>query len=183
MKIKSIAFLSTATIMMMTGHANANLLFDIYGGATMGVGASARLLDDHVYDHGAQSYGALFGVDLPLFRVEAEYNYLNGHDTKINLGMVNAYFKIPTPVLKPYFGAGIGTTFDSKFEPSIGSAVTMDDVITYQGMLGLTLDLPVIPVKFDIEGRILYANNVYKVIDDAVDVMHYDARVKLRYIF
>ena len=183
MKIKSIAFLSTATIMMMTGHANANLLFDIYGGATMGVGASARLLDDHFYDHGAQSYGALFGVDLPLFRVEAEYNYLNGHDATLNLGMANAYFKIPTPVLKPYFGAGICTTFDSKFEPSIGSAVTMDDVITYQGMLGLTLDLPVIPVKFDIEGRILYANNVYKVIDDAVDVMHYDARVKLRYIF
>ena len=59
----------------------------------------------------------------------------------------------------------------------------MDDVVTYQGMVGLTLDLPVVPVKFDIEGRILYANNAYEIADKMVDIMHYDARLKLRYIF
>ena len=183
MKLNSIAFLTTTAIMLAAGNANANLLFDIYAGGTFGLGASAQLLDGHYYDHGAESYGAIFGVDLPLFRIEAEYNYLSGHDTKVNLGMVNAYFKIPTPVLKPYFGAGLGTTFDSKYEPSNTPGITIDDVITYQGMIGLTLDLPVIPVKFDVEGRILYANNVYEVANEKADIMQYDARVKLRYIF
>ena len=50
-------------------------------------------------------------------------------------------------------------------------------------MAGITLDLPVAPIKFDIEGRILYANNLYEIADKLVDIMHYDARLKLRYIF
>ncbi|MBE6460053.1 MAG: hypothetical protein E7009_03675 [Alphaproteobacteria bacterium] len=183
MKLNSIAFLTTTAIILSCGTANANLLFDVYAGATAGVGASAKFIDDKYHEHSAQSYGAVFGLDIPLFRIEAEYNYLNGHDTTMNLGMVNAYFKVPTPILKPYFGAGLGTTFDSKYEPSVGSSITMDNAITYQGMIGLTLDLPVIPVKFDVEGRVLYANNVYEIANEMVDIMHYDARVKLRYIF
>ena len=183
MKLNSIAFFTTAAIMLSVGNANANLLFDIYAGATAGFGASAKFVNDDYLEHSAESYGAVFGIDIPLLRIEAEYNYLNGYDTRINLGMVNAYFKIPTPVLKPYFGAGLGTTFDSKYEPSVGSGITMDESIVYQGMAGITLDLPVAPVKFDIEGRILYANNLYEIADKMVDIMHYDARVKLRYVF
>ena len=183
MKLNSIAFFTTATIMLSAGTANANLLFDIYAGATAGFGASGQFVNDDYIERSAQSYGALFGIDIPLFRVEAEYSYLSGNDTKINLGLVNAYFKFPTPVLKPYLGAGLGTTFDSKYEPSVGSGITMNDSIVYQGMAGLTLDLPVAPIKFDIEGRILYANNLYEIADKMVDVMHYDARLKLRYVF
>ncbi len=169
--------------MLTASAAKANLLFDIYGGATFGIGATAKIADGHFYDNGSTNYGAVFGLDIPLFRIEAEYNYLDGHDTSINLAMVNAYFKIPTPVLKPYFGAGLGTTFESKFTPDFGNDISMENSITYQGMVGLTLDLPVIPVKFDIEGRILYANNAYEIANDTVDIMQYDARVKLRYIF
>ena len=183
MKLNSIAFLTTAAIMLTASNANANLLFDIYGGATAGIGASAKFIDSDYHEHSAESYGAVFGIDLPLFRIEAEYNYLDGYDTTMNLGMLNAYFKIPTPVLKPYFGAGLGTTFESKYNPTIGSSIKMEDVVTYPGMVGLTLDLPVVPVKFDIEGRILYANNAYEIADKMVDIMHYDARLKLRYIF
>ena len=183
MKLNSIAFLTTAAIMLACGNANANLLFDVYAGATAGIGASAKFINSDYHERSAESYGAVFGVDLPLVRVEGEYNYLNGYDTKVNLGMLNAYFKIPTPMLKPYFGAGIGTTFDSKYDPAIGNNITMDDVITYQGMAGLTLDIPLAPIKLDIEARILYANNVYEIADKMVDIMHYDARLKLRYVF
>ena len=183
MKLNSAAFLTTAAIMLSGTHANANLLFDIYAGATAGFGASGKFIDSKYHEHSAQSYGALFGIDIPLFRVEAEYNFLNDHDTKINLGMVNAYFKFPTPVFKPYFGGGLGTTFASKYEPSVGSGITMDNSVVYQGMAGITLDLPMAPIKFDIEGRILYANNLYEIADKMVDIMHYDARLKLRYVF
>lgn len=183
MKLNSIACLTTAAIILAVSNANANLLFDIYAGGTAGFGASSQIIDSHFYDHSAQSYGAMIGFDIPLFRIEAEYNYLNGHDTTINLAMINGYFKVPTPVLKPYFGAGLGTTFESTYNPSFGPHINMDNSITYQGMVGLTLDLPVMPVKFDIEGRILYANNVYEVAHEMVDILHYDARVKLRYVF
>lgn len=183
MKLNSIAFLTTAAIMLTCGAANANLLFDLYAGATAGIGASAKFVGDEYLERSAESYGAVFGLDIPLFRIEAEYNYLNGYDTTMNLAMLNAYFKVPTPVLKPYFGAGLGTTFDSAYNPSVGSSITMHNSATYQGMVGLTLDLPLMPVKFDVEGRILYANNAYEIADKMVDIMHYDARVKLRYIF
>lgn len=183
MKLNSTAFLSAAIIILACNNANANLLFDLYTGATAGIGATAKFLDSTYHEHSAESYGAVIGVDLPLFRIEGEYNYLNGYDTKVNLGMLNAYFKIPTPMLKPYFGAGIGTTFDSKYELSTDNIATMDDVVTYQGMVGLTLDLPLAPIKLDLEARFLYANNAYEIADTMLDIMHYDARLKLRYIF
>ena len=183
MKLNSIAFLTATAIMLTCGCANANLLFDIYTGAAVGIGASAKFANSDYHERSADSYGVLLGIDLPLFRIEGEYNYLNGHNTKVNLGMINAYLKIPTPVFKPYLGAGIGTTFDSKYEPTIGNNITMDDVITYQGMAGLTLDIPLAPIKLDIEARILYANNVYEIAEKMVDIMHYDARLKLRYVF
>lgn len=183
MKLNSVAFLITAAIILSVGNANANLLFDIYAGGVMGFGASGKFIDTSYDDHSAESYGAVFGIDIPMFRIEAEYNYLNGYDTTINLGMLNAYFKVPTPIFKPYFGAGLGTTFSSKYEPTTTTSITMNDSVTYQIMAGITLDLPVAPIKFDIEGRILYANNLYEIADKLVDIMHYDARLKLRYIF
>ena len=182
MKLNSTVILATA-IILSAGAANANLLFDIYAGGTIGVGATAKITNDHFYDHGATAYGAVFGIDIPLFRIEGEYNYLNGHDTTMNLAMVNAYFKVPTPILKPYFGAGLGTTFESKYNPEFGPHINMDKSITYQGMVGITLDVPIAPIKLDIEGRILYANNAYEIANDMVDILHYDSRAKLRYIF
>ncbi len=183
MKIKSFGILTTASVMLMTGAADANLLFDIYAGGTFGVGGNTMFMDEHDISKSSQSYGGVLGIDLPLFRIEGEYNYIDGDMLGMNVGMINAYFKLPTPVLKPYIGAGIGMTFDSKYEPTNADAIDIEDTTAYQGMLGLTLDLPVIPIKFDIEGRVLYAPNIFEVLDETTDFLQYEGRVKLRYVF
>lgn len=183
MKIKSFIILVTAFIALTAGTANANLLFDIYAGGTFGVGGNTIFVNDAKISKSSQSYGGILGFDLPFVRLEGEYNYINGDKLAINLAMANMYFKLPTPVVKPYIGAGIGTTFDSKYEPSDITTIDIKDTTAYQGMLGVTLDLPVIPIKFDIEGRVLYAQDIYKVIDDKAKFLHYEGRVKLRYVF
>lgn len=182
MKIKTLGFLTTAAIMMSAGAANANLLFDIYAGGTFGIGGYTLLADDNE-SASSQSYGAILGIDIPLFRIELEYDYLNADDITLNLGMVNGYFKLPTPVVKPYIGAGIGTTFSSSYEPAANISVDIDDTIAYQGMLGLTLDIPVIPFNIDIEGRVLYASDLFEYTSEKYDLLQYEGRVKLRYVF
>lgn len=182
MKIKTLGFLTAATIMSMTGAANANLLFDIYAGGTFGVGGYALLADENE-TYSAQSYGAVFGMDIPMFRIELEYNYMDADEMTLNLGMVNGYFKLPTPVVKPYIGAGIGTTFSSKYEPAKNISLDIDDTVAYQGMLGVTFDLPVIPFNIDVEGRVLYASDLFEYANEDIDLLQYEGRVKLRYVF
>lgn len=183
MKLKSLGILTAASIMTIGANANANLLFDIYAGGTFGVGGNTIFYDGDHTAKSAMTYGAVLGVDLPLFRIEGEYNYLDGDKITTNLAMANVYFKIPTPVVKPYIGAGIGTTFDGKYKPKDIAEFDLDDTLAYQGMLGITLDLPVLPIKIDIEGRVLYANDIYELADEKADLLQYDGRVKLRYVF
>lgn len=183
MNIKSFGILTAATIMLSAGAANANLLFDIYAGATYGIGGYTMFADDNDISKSSQSYGAVLGMDIPMFRVELEYNYLDSDAITANLGMVNAYFKVPTPVVKPYIGVGIGSTFDSKYEPKNTAAIDIEDTLAYQGMLGITLDVPVIPFNIDVEGRVLYAPDIYKSADIEPDLLQYEGRVKLRYVF
>ena len=168
--------------MSVTGAANANLLFDIYAGGTFGVGGYALLADENE-TYSAQSYGAVFGMDIPMFRIELEYNYMDADEMTLNLGMVNGYFKLPTPVVKPYIGAGIGTTFSSKYEPAKNISLDIDDTVAYQGMLGVTFDLPVIPFNIDVEGRVLYASDLFEYANEDIDLLQYEGRVKLRYVF
>ena len=183
MKTKTLVFLTAATVAMSTGAANANLLFDIYAGGTYGIGGHTLYTDDVDTSASSQSYGAILGIDIPMFRIEAEYNYLDTDELSINLGMLNAYFKLPTPIVKPYIGAGIGTTFSSKYEPADTASIDIDDTIAYQGRLGVTLDVPVIPFNIDIEGRVLYVPDIYQVADVETDLLQYEGRVKLRYVF
>jgi opacity protein-like surface antigen len=179
MKIKSFGFLTTAAIMLSCGAANANVLFDVYAGGTYGIGGYT-LLADHNKSASAQSYGAVLGIDVPMFRIELEYDYVNTDDMELNLGMVNAYFKLPTPVIKPYIGAGVGTTFSSTYEPA---DIDIDNTIAYQGMLGITFDIPVIPFNVDVEGRVLYASDLFEYATEKHDLLQYEGRVKLRYVF
>ncbi len=183
MNIKSFGILTAATIMLSAGAANANLLFDIYAGATYGIGGYTMFADDNDISKSSQSYGAVLGMDIPMFRVELEYNYLDSDAITANLGMVNAYFKVPTPVVKPYIGVGIGSTFDSKYEPKNTAAIDIEDTLAYQGMLGITLDVPVIPFNIDVEGRVLYAPDIFNAMDIKPDLLQYEGRVKLRYVF
>ena len=46
MKLKSLAAVATLSA-MMAGNANANLLFDIYAGATAGIGGATWIDDDN----------------------------------------------------------------------------------------------------------------------------------------
>lgn len=183
MKIKTLGLVAATSVLATMGAANANLLFDIYGGATYGIGGYTVFADDDHISHSSQSYGAVLGIDIPMFRLEAEYNALDTDDATMNLGFVNGYFKIPTPVVKPYIGAGIGYTFSSKYEPAHAPHYDIDDTIAYQGMLGLTFKIPVLPFDIDAEGRVLYVPDMFSIGDITPDLLQYDARIKLRYIF
>ena len=174
MNIKSFGILTAATIMLSAGAANANILFDIYAGATYGIGGYTLFADDNDISKSSQSYGAVLGMDIPMFRVELEYNYLDSDALTASLGLVNAYFKLPLPVIKPYIGAGIGYTFDTKY-----SSIETEDTMAYQGMLGATLNLPVLPFNVDVEGRVLYAPDIMP----DIDLLQYEGRIKARYVF
>ncbi len=179
MKLKTAGFLTAWALMLIAGNANANLLFDIYGGATVGVGAATTFADSHAHTENAQSYGAFLGIDLPIFRVEAEYDYLHQPDINMHLGMVNAYAKMPSLAIMPYLGVGVGAMFDG----DAPNGISLDTTMAYQAMLGLTFDLPVLPFKIDAEARALYTPDIFDENGITPDVLHYDARIKLRYIF
>ena len=176
MKIKILTL--ALPLALFAANANAGTLMDVYVGATIGAGAATLFADGQSNTDTAQSYGAMIGLDIPLIRLEAEYNYLNDIDTRLNLGMVNAYFKMPATVILPYLGLGVGSVFGGKSDN-----VDINANAAYQGMLGVTFDTPALPLKIDLEGRVLYAPNIYNINGVRPDLLHYDARVKLRYVF
>lgn len=181
MQLKTFGILTT-TIIMGMGAANANPIWDIYMGATVGAGGVTIFADNNDKTYASQTFGAMFGIDIPAFRFEGEYNYLRASDFNTNLAMVNAYFKMPSTVIKPYLGLGVGASFSGDYDvKDIKSS--MKTTAAYQGMLGLTMDLPALPLKFDIEGRVLYAPDIFSKFDVKPDLLHYDARLKLRYVF
>jgi opacity protein-like surface antigen len=155
--------------------ARANALWDLYGGAGLGVGGASVYSDGNTHSMDAQTYFATLGIDLPIFRIELEYDYLNDADMKTNMGMLNGYIKMPTAILIPYAGAGVGVAFGGDLADS-GTA--------YQGMVGLTLDLEILPLKFDIEGRLVYAPNM-SVQQTTIkpDLLQYEGRIKARFVF
>ena len=179
MKLKT-SIILCATAMATTVPAVANPVWDLYVGATIGAGAETVFADDKNETNAAQSFGGMFGVDLPGFRFEAEYNYLSETDLHAHLGLVNAYFKMPSTVIKPYLGLGVGLMFGGENEKY---HVDFDTTAAYQGMLGVTFDPSALPFKFDIEGRAIYMPDIYKVGDVEPDILHYEARIKIRYIF
>ena len=52
-------------------------------------------------------------------------------------------------------------------------------------MLGATIDVLAIPLKFDVEGRVLYAPDIYEIpgTHTSPDMLQYNVRVKARFIF
>lgn len=178
MQLKTIGFLTAAA--MLSVPANAGIVIDLYAGLQVGAGAQTFFADSESQTDSASAYGAVLGVDIPLIRAEGEYNYIMGKDSKLHVGMLNAYLKMPSTVIMPYIGVGVGSVFGGDATDNI----TVSTTAAYQGMLGITFDIPVTPLKFDIEGRALYAPNLYSVGDNTEpDLLHYDARLKLRYVF
>lgn len=71
MKLNSKIFVA-GILATLTGVASANPVMDVYLGGTVGGGAATVFMDDDSKTQGAQSFGAIFGIDIPLLRVEAE---------------------------------------------------------------------------------------------------------------
>lgn len=182
MKLTHIGFLTAAAATIMTTNANAATIYDVYGGLTLGAGAATVFADHDNETSASQTFGAMFGIDLPVFRAEIEYNYLNQTDFHANMAMANAYFKMASTVVKPYMGLGVGMMFGGKYDLDVDDA-DIKTTPAYQGMLGVTIDTLTLPFKFDIEGRVTYAPDAFKVADVEPDILNYEGRIKLRYIF
>jgi histidinol-phosphate aminotransferase len=67
--------------------------------------------------------------------------------------------------------------------PTDATEIDIDDAVAYQGMLGLTFDMPVMPFNIDLEGRVLYAPDMFEIAELKPDFLQYEGRVKLRYVF
>ena len=180
MKLKTSIFLCSLAAAGVFDSARADFLWDMYAGFSMGIGAQTVFQPGNDDTHSAQSFGALFGVDIPFVRAELEYDYLHEYDSRANLGMFNAYFKIPMTIVKPYVGGGFGMLFAGR---DSARDIHFDTSLAYQAMLGLTVDVPKLPFKFDIEGRALYVPDICTRDGGTPDLLHYEARIKLRYVF
>lgn len=181
MKLKTPIFLTSLVVLGIVSSANAGTAVDMYAGMTIGVGAQTAFADNQDRTNTAQSFGAMFGVDIPLFRIEAEYNYLTTANSHSNLALANVYFKIPSTVIKPYLGLGIGLNFNG--EDTEFGTIKYDTGSAYQAMLGVTLGVPALPFKFDVEARAIYLPDVYTVENVSPDILQYEGRVKIRYVF
>jgi len=179
MKLKTSIILCAVT--MATGApAFAASAFDLYSGILFGVGAETTFIGNASDTRSAQSFGAVFGIDLPAFRIDAEYNYLNSSDSHASVAFVNAYFKMPSTVIHPYAGVGVGIEFAGKNDKH---NFDFDAAAAYQGIFGVTIETPALPLKFDVEGRAVYIPDIAKFNGQYPDLLHYDARIKIRYMF
>ena len=186
MKINSLSLISVVSVLTVAANANAAVLADFYVGGMVGVGGQTLLAEHKNETDPSQMFGAVAGMDLPIFRVEGEYDYFNSSDLKTNAALVNLYAKMPSTVILPYFGAGIGAVFGGKHTITVDNTETKNNVnstAAYQLMLGATIDILKLPLKFDIEGRVLYAPDIYKVEGVSPDLLEYGVRAKMRFIF
>lgn len=188
MKINSLSLVSILSVLTIASNANAGTWTDFYVGGVVGVGGETIFTDNKNETESSQAFGAIAGMDLPVFRIEGEYNYLNSSDLKTNAALLNLYAKMPSTVILPYIGAGIGMTFGGKRtfnDNGVNTDYNINSTAAYQAMLGATIDILKLPIKFDIEGRVLYAPDIYKIegTSTAPDMLHYAVRAKARYIF
>ena len=189
MKINSISLISLVSTLACVSNANAGVIADFYVGAMAGVGGQTMFADSKNETDSASMLGAVAGMDLPIFRVEGEYNYFTAEDTKTNAAMLNLYAKMPSTLIQPYIGGGIGVVFGGEQKITKDSfenkKFDIDTSPAYQAMLGATIAILAVPIKFDIEGRALYAPNVYSVEgrDIKPDMLQYNIRAKARFIF
>ncbi len=179
MKLKSAVLVSAFAVAFAATDARANLLFDPYIGATVGVGGATTFIDGDSHTDMAQSYGAVIGLDIPFLRLEGEYDYLHDKDITAHMAMGNAYLKMALPLISPYIGAGVGAVLDG----DAGNDIDLETTVAYQGMLGLTFKIPVLPFNIDAEARALYIPDAFKAAGEEADMLHYDIRAKLRYVF
>ena len=180
MKLKK-SIILCSLMAISTAPAVANPVWDLFAGVSIGAGAQTMFGDGLNKTNTSQSFGAMFGIDIPLFRAELEYTYIGESDSHASIGFANAYFKMPSTVIRPYLGLGVGVMFDGKETSKYN--LEFDTKPAYQGMLGVTIDVPKLPFKFDVEAHAIYIPNILQFNDERPDILHYEAKIKLRYIF
>ena len=186
MKINSLSLISVVSVLTLASNANAGVMADFYIGGMVGAGGQTLFAQHKNETDPSQMFGAVAGMDLPIFRIEGEYDYFTSSDLDTNAAMVNLYAKMPSTVILPYIGAGVGMVFGGKQtieENNIKTEYKIDSTAAYQAMLGATIDILKLPIKFDIEGRVLYAPDLYKEAGLSPDMLQYGVRAKMRYIF
>jgi len=188
MKINSLSLISIVSVLTCASAANAGVMADFYVGGMVGVGGQTLFAEHKNETDPSQVFGAVLGMDLPIFRVEGEYDYLHSSDLGTNAAMVNLYAKLPSTVVLPYIGGGIGMVFGGDHtitDAGVSTEYKIDSTAAYQAMLGATIDVLKLPLKFDIEGRIMYAPDIYKVeaTNTSPDLLEYGIRAKARFIF
>ena len=188
MKINSLSLISVVSVLTCASAANAGVWTDFYVGGMVGVGGQTMFAEHKNETESSQTFGGIIGMDLPVFRIEGEYDYFKSSDLNTNAAMLNLYAKMPSTVILPYLGAGIGMVFGGKqeiTENDVKTKYTIDSTAAYQAMLGATIDILKLPIKFDIEGRVLYAPDLYKIeaTNTTPDMLQYGVRAKMRYIF
>ena len=150
-KILSVGLLSA----MILASANANAF---YVGA--GVGTSKTKIDGESVDKdNALTVSTGFKIPLPLIPIRAEVEYLQFNSEEDGLGeaktygmAANAYVGLPLiPLIKPYVGMGLGY-MQQKLKDA-GFSDKSDWTVVPQYMIGLDLDLPLIPVAGGVEYR------------------------------
>jgi hypothetical protein len=170
--------------------ARAGML-DFYAGATAATGYGAVYLpgslpnaDKNLFGD-AQAYGVAVGLDIPVFRIEGEYDYLASKHVGLHALLANIYWKLlPTPIVKPYLGLGLGMVAGGTVKLPSGSMGAQSSP-ALQGMLGLQVAIPLSSLFADIELRLLYADDIYTYsgTDWSVGYLQSDVRAKLRYAF
>jgi len=187
MKLNSLSILTAATLMLGAANANAGVVFDLYAGATAGIGGQKISVDDYSKRESANSYGLVAGIDIPFIRLEGEYNYMTAEKVDMQILALNAYIKMPGLIIvTPYAGAGIVSVIKVDTVKTLANDYKLSGKPSYQGMLGATFDIPTMPIKIDVEGRMMYAPKMIDIttpVNETAKAIHYDARVKLRYIF
>jgi len=173
--------LAASFLALSISQAGASV-FDFYIGGTASIGDSiAYRPGTHNLESAGRSFGAIMGLDIPVARFEAEYNYITAGDIDLHALLGNLYVKIlPIPIVKPYIAGGVGRVFSGHAD-----GVAVRNSMAYQAMLGITVDIPIMSVAMDIEGRVFYADNIYAmpVIERGVGFLQYDLRAKLKYMF
>ncbi len=151
---KSLLALMCAAGVLGATSANAGFYGSVGLGNSMGVD----------FEGGAESNGGFsnliaVGYKVPLLPIKVElenFHYdggsvdtLAGSSTIVNGTMINAYAALPTPIVSPYIGIGVG-----QGDMTVDYVGTSGRTGAIQGMVGLELDIPLIPVNFAVEYRV-----------------------------
>ena len=83
MKINSISLISIVSTLTFASAANAGVIADFYVGGMVGAGGQTLFANHHNETDTSRVFGAIAGMDLPIFRIEGEYDYFDSKDLNL----------------------------------------------------------------------------------------------------